>query len=71
LVKSVKEAEDEKDQYLGLSLRELIHEFKHQTLVLLKCALLQPKVWIEIVDGVVLSCFECSQALDVILRIEV
>lgn len=28
----------------GLSLRELIHEYKHQTLVLFKCALLQPKV---------------------------
>jgi hypothetical protein len=30
--------------HLGLSLRELIHEFKWQTLVLFKCALLQPKV---------------------------
>ncbi len=29
---------------IGLSLRELIHEFKHQTLVLFKCCLLQPKV---------------------------
>jgi hypothetical protein len=28
----------------GISLRELIHEFKWQTLVLFKCALLQPKV---------------------------
>lgn len=34
----------EQDQYLGMSLRELIHEFKWQTLVLLKCCLLQPKV---------------------------
>lgn len=33
-----------KDQYIGMSLRELIHEFKWQTLVLLKCCLLQPKV---------------------------
>lgn len=32
------------DQYLGMSLRELIHEFKWQTLVLLKCCLLQPKM---------------------------
>ncbi len=35
------------DAYLtmiGLSLRELIHEFKYQTLVLFKCCLLQPKV---------------------------
>jgi hypothetical protein len=29
---------------LGLSLREMIHEFKHQTLVLFKCLLLEPKV---------------------------
>ena len=29
---------------LGISLRELIHEFKWQTLVLFKCCLLQPKV---------------------------
>lgn len=28
----------------GVSLREVIHEFKWQTLVLFKCALLQPKV---------------------------
>lgn len=28
----------------GLSLREMLHEFKHQTLVLFKCLLLQPKV---------------------------
>ncbi|KAL5615001.1 hypothetical protein BROUX41_005067 [Berkeleyomyces rouxiae] len=32
------------DQYLGLSLREFVHEFKWQTLVLLKCCLLQPKM---------------------------
>lgn len=31
--------------HLGLSLRELIHEFKYQTLVLFKCCLLQPKVF--------------------------
>lgn len=28
----------------GLPLRELIYEYKHQTLVLFKCCLLQPKV---------------------------
>ncbi|KAK2871820.1 hypothetical protein FQN49_002796 [Arthroderma sp. PD_2] len=33
-----------KDEHLGLSLREMIHEFKHQTLVLFKCLLLQPKM---------------------------
>ena len=36
--------EEDRDQYLGMSLRELVHEFKWQTLVLLKCCLLQPKV---------------------------
>ncbi len=30
--------------FVGISLRELIHEYKHQTLVLFKCCLLQPKV---------------------------
>ena len=30
----------------GLPLRELIYEYKHQTLVLFKCCLLQPKVMI-------------------------
>ncbi|KAL8737299.1 MAG: hypothetical protein Q9181_001823 [Wetmoreana brouardii] len=29
---------------VGLSLRELIYEYKHQTLVLFKCCLLQPKM---------------------------
>ncbi|RDA82786.1 hypothetical protein CP532_0852 [Ophiocordyceps camponoti-leonardi (nom. inval.)] len=38
------EAEPNRDQYLGMSLRELIHEFKWQTLVLFKCCLLQPKM---------------------------
>lgn len=38
-------SEDEgRDTYLGMSLREMIHEFKWQALVLLKCCLLQPKV---------------------------
>lgn len=34
----------DRDQYLGMSLRELVREFRWQTLVLLKCCLLQPKV---------------------------
>ncbi|KAK4140857.1 late secretory pathway protein AVL9 [Dichotomopilus funicola] len=38
------EEEAERDQYLGLSLRELVREFRWQTLVLLKCCLLQPKM---------------------------
>lgn len=29
----------------GLSLREMLHEFKYQTLVLFKALLLQPKVY--------------------------
>lgn len=36
--------DEERDQYLGLSLRELVREFRWQTLVLFKCCLLQPKV---------------------------
>ncbi|EFY99065.1 transport protein Avl9 family protein [Metarhizium robertsii] len=36
--------ETERDQHLGMSLREFIHEFKWQALVLLKCCLLQPKM---------------------------
>ncbi|KAI9874423.1 MAG: late secretory pathway protein avl9 [Pleopsidium flavum] len=44
LLQSLKDTEGDRDQYLGLSLRELIHEFKYQTLVLFKCCLLQPKM---------------------------
>jgi hypothetical protein len=40
----LKNQEGEQDHYFGISLREFIHEFKWQTLVLFKCALLQPKV---------------------------
>ncbi|GKT59132.1 cytoplasm protein [Colletotrichum tofieldiae] len=36
--------EESRDQYLGMSLRELVHEFKWQTLMLFKCCLLQPKM---------------------------
>lgn len=36
--------DEERDHYLGLSLRELVREFRWQTLVLFKCCLLQPKV---------------------------
>lgn len=43
--------EAQRDQYLGMSLRELVHEFKWQTLVLLKCALLQPKVRCQTILG--------------------
>jgi hypothetical protein len=44
IAKTFKEQDGLRDQYFGLSLRELIHEYKHQTLILFKCALLQPKV---------------------------
>ena len=44
MVKDNVNHEDERDQLFGLSLRELVHTFKHQTLVLLKAMILQPKV---------------------------
>ncbi|PLN77616.1 transport protein Avl9-domain-containing protein [Aspergillus taichungensis] len=44
LVISLEKNEGFKDQNLGLSLREMIHEFKYQTLVLFKALLLQPKM---------------------------
>jgi transport protein Avl9 len=44
LTRSFKETDDARDQFFGLSLREMIYEFKYQTLVLFKCLLLQPKV---------------------------
>ncbi|ODA76237.1 hypothetical protein RJ55_08082 [Drechmeria coniospora] len=42
--RGVTSKEIDRGEYLGMSLRELIHEFKWQTLVLLKCCLLQPKM---------------------------
>ncbi|KAE8147834.1 avl9 protein [Aspergillus avenaceus] len=44
LVISLNKEEALRDQNLGLSLREMIHEFKYQTLVLFKALLLQPKM---------------------------
>lgn len=38
------DGDEDRDQYLGMSLRQLVREFKWQTLVLFKCCLLQPKV---------------------------
>ena len=35
---------DDRDQFLGLSLREVVHEFRHQTLMLVKCLVLQRKI---------------------------
>ena len=37
-------SDEERDHFVGISLREFIHEFKHQALVLFKCCLLQPKM---------------------------
>ena len=63
--------EEDREEYLGMSLRELVREFRWQTLVLFKCCLLQPKVskihtqsiWAESgVDGLV---------IDVVLWLEV
>ncbi|KAF4126865.1 Transport protein Avl9 [Geosmithia morbida] len=42
--RGILEEEADRDQYIGMSLRELVHEFRWQTLVLLKCCLLQPKM---------------------------
>ncbi|TVY68965.1 Late secretory pathway protein AVL9 [Lachnellula suecica] len=46
-------AEEDREEYLGMSLRELVREFKWQTLVLFKCCLLQPKassMWMQILE---------------------
>ena len=40
------DGDEDRDQYLGMSLRQLVREFRWQTLVLFKCCLLQPKVCI-------------------------
>jgi hypothetical protein len=44
IAKSFRDQEEERDHFFGLGLRELIHEYKYQVLVLFKCLLLQPKV---------------------------
>jgi len=57
--------EEDREEYLGMSLRELVREFKWQTLVLFKCCLLQPKVCFDGFLGKSLIC------IDVVLWIEV
>ncbi|KUJ16840.1 uncharacterized protein LY89DRAFT_66177 [Mollisia scopiformis] len=42
--RGVGQGEEDREEYLGMSLRELVREFKWQTLVLFKCCLLQPKM---------------------------
>jgi len=49
--------DEERDTYLGMSLRDMVHEFKWQTLVLLKCCLLQPKVGIMVPKQIALPKF--------------
>lgn len=49
--------EDNREEYLGRNLRGMIHEFRWQTLVLLKCCLLQPKVRRRYFHGAALSLF--------------
>ncbi|RMJ26366.1 avl9 protein [Aspergillus sp. HF37] len=44
LVANLQNGRGQPDQNLGLSLREMIHEYKYQTLVLFKGLLLQPKM---------------------------
>ncbi|KAI9789392.1 MAG: late secretory pathway protein avl9 [Peltula sp. TS41687] len=44
LCRTIQDGNLDKDQYLGIPLREFIHDFKYQTLVLFKCCLLQPKM---------------------------
>ena len=66
------------DANLGMSLRELVHEFKWQTLVLLKACLLQPKVGsfpssvshsfrAQLTDGCMCVCL----CIDALLRVSV
>jgi hypothetical protein len=43
--------EEDREDYLGMSLRELVREFRWQTLVLFKCCLLQPKVCAVLLGG--------------------
>jgi len=44
LIKVLNDPDNDSDNFFGLSLREIVHTFKWQTLVLFKCLLLQPKV---------------------------
>ncbi|KAF2154078.1 hypothetical protein K461DRAFT_254242 [Myriangium duriaei CBS 260.36] len=44
LAAGIEDQDNESDNLLSLSLREIIHTFKWQTLVLVKCLLLQPKM---------------------------
>ena len=60
---------DDVTHALGFSLRGLIHVYKHQAMVLFKCALLQPKV------KSYLAAFSMHQRIDLftdaVLRLQV
>jgi hypothetical protein len=64
--RGVGQADEDREEYLGMSLRELVREFRWQTLVLLKCCLLQPKVcscirrrlYVHKDTGSVLTCWQ-------------
>lgn len=62
LAKDTTGLDDERYQYFGLSLREIVHTFKWQTLVLLKAMLLQPKV-LSICFTSKLAMLICTDAL--------
>ena len=52
--------EVDRDQYLGMSLRELVREFRERTLVLLKCCLLQHKVSVKDSYRILLPCLSLT-----------
>ena len=49
LAASEQELDESQESFLGISLREFVHEWKYQALVLFKCCLLQPKVRLRLV----------------------
>lgn len=64
------DADEDRDQYLGMSLRQLVREFKWQTLVLFKCCLLQPKVGFLVVWVLNLEMQCSNRVTDVIFWFE-
>jgi hypothetical protein len=66
--KEREDADEDREEYLGMSLRELVREFKWQTLVLFKCCLLQPKVYLLAFSSI---NKEMLMAVDAFLWVEV
>ncbi|POS86903.1 hypothetical protein EPUL_002695 [Erysiphe pulchra] len=59
--RSISEKVEERDDYSGLSLRELVRQFRWQTLVLFKCCLLQPKFsLISLIPGLIRNLQTCA-----------